>query len=168
MLVTNTGYKSRWLPCQPITSNVSYPLIDSRKLSTENCRWGPVQTPLHSCAEPNWIRSDFGATLAWQLIQTAYRVSILTFISCLGPIPYFSAIIYFLFVKDRSSCFCGPLFLPDSFEPLHLTFSCSSITFRKHCSQYASEVPAFQPLTVSSFSKTEQGIRNYSWHRKQV
>ena len=36
---------------------------------------GPVQTPLHSCAEPNWIRFDFGATLARQLIQTAYCVS---------------------------------------------------------------------------------------------
>ena len=71
--------------------------------------WGPVQTPLHSWAEPNWIRFDFGATLAWQPIQAAYRVSILTFISCaekgksLGPIPYFSAIIDFLFVEDCSS-----------------------------------------------------------------
>ena len=106
--------------------------------------------------------------MARQLIQTAYRVSILTFISCLGPIPYFSAIIYFLFVTDRSSCFCGALFLPDSFESLHLTFSCPSITFRKHCSQYASAVPVFLPLTVSPFSKTEQGIQKYSWHLKQV
>ena len=71
--------------------------------------WGPVQTPLRSWAEPNWIRFDFGATLAWQPIQAAYRVSILTFISCaekgksLGPIPYFSAIIDFLFVEDCSS-----------------------------------------------------------------
>ena len=60
----------------------------------------PVQTPLHSCAEPNWIRSDFRTTLAWHPIQTAaYRVSILSFISyaekeiSLGPIPFFSAII---------------------------------------------------------------------------
>ena len=74
--------------------------------------WGPVQTPLHSWAEPNWIRFDFGATLAWQPIQAAYRVSILTFISCtekgksLGPIPYFSAIIDFLFVEDCSSYLC--------------------------------------------------------------
>ena len=30
------------------------------------------------------------------------------------------------------------------------------------------EVPAFQPLTVSSFSNTEQGIQKYSWHLKQV
>ena len=34
-----------------------------------------------------------------------------------------------------------------------------SLTFRKHGSQYATEVPANQPLT-------EQGIQKYSWHRK--
>ena len=43
---------------------------------------GPVQTPLHSCAEPNWVWFDFGATLARHLIQTAHRVSNLIFISC--------------------------------------------------------------------------------------
>ena len=55
---------------------------------------GPVQTPLHSCAEPNWVWFNFGATLARHLIQTAHRVSNLIFISCrekekgLGPISY--------------------------------------------------------------------------------
>ena len=34
--------------------------------------WGPFQTPLHSCAEPNSIRFDFGVTLERRLIQTAY------------------------------------------------------------------------------------------------
>ena len=33
---------------------------------------GPFQTPLHSCAEPNSIRLDFGATLERRLIQTTY------------------------------------------------------------------------------------------------
>ena len=33
---------------------------------------GPFQTPLHSCAEPNSIRFDFGVTLERRLIQTAY------------------------------------------------------------------------------------------------
>ena len=33
---------------------------------------GPFQTPLHSCAEPNSIRFDFGVTLKRRLIQTAY------------------------------------------------------------------------------------------------
>ena len=33
---------------------------------------GPFQTPLHSCAEPNSIRIDFGAILERRLIQTAY------------------------------------------------------------------------------------------------
>ena len=41
---------------------------------------GPVQTPLHSCAEPNWMRFDFGATLVRLLIQTAYCVSNLMWI----------------------------------------------------------------------------------------
>ena len=106
----------------------------------------------------------------WQPIQAVYRVSILTFISCaekgksLGPIPYFSAVIDFLFVQDLLASV--DLFLPDSFELLYSTFSaCSSTTSRKHGSQYATELPAFQPLTVSSFSKTEQGIQKYSWHR---
>ena len=36
------------------------------------CKLGPVQTPLHSCAEPNSIKYDFGATLERRLIQTAY------------------------------------------------------------------------------------------------
>jgi len=86
------------------------------KVRRLNRALGPVQTLLQSCAEPNWIRSDFGATLARQPIQTAYRVSILTFISCaekeksLGPIPYCSAVIDFLFVEDLSSCFCRPFF----------------------------------------------------------
>ena len=34
-----------------------------------------------------------------------------------------------------------------------------SVTFRKHGSEYATEVPATQPLT-------EQGIQKYSWRRK--
>ena len=33
---------------------------------------GPFQTALHSCAEPNSVRFDLGATLERQLIQTAY------------------------------------------------------------------------------------------------
>ena len=33
---------------------------------------GPIQTPLHSCAEPNSIKYDFGATLERRLIHTAY------------------------------------------------------------------------------------------------
>ena len=55
---------------------------------------GPVQTTLHSCAEPNWIRFDFGATLARQLIQTAYCVSNLMWIlntdkaKGLGPMQF--------------------------------------------------------------------------------
>ena len=65
---------------------------------------GLVQTPLHSCAEPN------GATLARHLIQTTHRVSKLIFISCrekekgLGPISYLRAIIQLLkmvAVKER-------------------------------------------------------------------
>ena len=65
-------------------------------------------------------------------------------------------------------CFCRYLYLQDSFESLHSTFSCSSITSRKHGSQYATQLPAFQPLTVSSFSKTKQDIQKYFLHRKQV
>ena len=33
---------------------------------------GPVQTPLHSCDEPNLIKFDFRATLERRLVQTAY------------------------------------------------------------------------------------------------
>ena len=36
------------------------------------CHWDPFQTPLHSCAEPNSIRFDFGVTFERRLIQTAY------------------------------------------------------------------------------------------------
>ena len=136
---------------------------------------GQVQTPLHSCAERNWIRSDIGAILARQQIQTEYRVSILTFIPCtkkekgLGPVSYFPALHnWFPLCRRPFFCFCGSLFLQDSFESLHSTFSCSSITSRKHGSQYATQLPTFQPLTVSSFSKTKQDIQKYSLHRKQV
>ena len=80
-------------------------------------------------------------------------MSILTFISCaekgrsLGPIPYFSAVIDFLLVEDLLASV--DLFLPDSFELLYSTFSaCSSTTSRKHGSQYATELPAFQPLIL--------------------
>ena len=37
--------------------------------------WGRIQTPLQSCAEDNWVKSDFRATLARHLIQTAQCVS---------------------------------------------------------------------------------------------
>lgn len=77
-----------------------------------------------------------------------------------------SSLMDFLFLEDRSSCFARSRSLRDSSESyLPATFSLSSITSRK---QYATEVPAFQPLTVSSFSNTEQGIQKYSWHLKQV
>ena len=80
-----------------------------------------------------------------------------------------SSLMDFLFLEDRSSCFARSRSLRDSSESyLPATFSLSSITSRKHNSQYATEVPAFQPLTVSSFSNTEQGIQKYSWHLKQV
>ena len=80
-----------------------------------------------------------------------------------------SSLTDFLFLEDRSSCFARSRSLRDSSESyLPATFSLSSITSRKHGSQYATEVPAFQPLTVSSFSNTEQGIQKYSWHLKQV
>ena len=51
--------------------------------------------------------------------MAAYRVSIITFISRkekekgLGPIPYFGAIIDFLFVENHYSYFCTYLFLPE-------------------------------------------------------
>ena len=35
---------------------------------------GPVQTPFHSCAEPNTFKFDFGATLERRLIQMAYLI----------------------------------------------------------------------------------------------
>ena len=99
-----------------ITTNpfIRLPPYYDHILSTQT--WKSLRPGSDSCAEPNWIRSDFGATLARQPIQTAYRVLILTFISwaekekSLGPIPYFSAVIDFLFVEDLSSCFCRPFF----------------------------------------------------------
>ena len=73
------------------------------------------------------------------------------------------------FLEDCSSCFARSQSLWDSSESyLPATFSLSSITFQKHGSQCATEVPAFQPLTVSSFSNTEQEIQKYSWHFQQV
>ena len=80
-----------------------------------------------------------------------------------------SSLMDFLFLEDRSSCFARSQSLRDSSESyLPVTFSLSFITSRKHGSQYATEVPAFQRLTVSSFSNTKQGIQKYSWHLKQV
>ena len=80
-----------------------------------------------------------------------------------------SSLMDFLFLEDRSSCFARSPSLRDSSESyLPVTFSLSFITSRKHGSQYTTEVPAFQPLTVSSFSNTEQGIQKYSWHLKRV
>ena len=82
-----------------------------------------------------------------------------------------SSLMDFLFLEDCSSCFARSRSrsLWDSSESyLAVTFSLSSITSQKHGSQCATEVPTFQPLTVSSFSNTEQGIQKYSWHLKQV
>ena len=42
------------------------------------------------------------------------------------------------------------------------------MTFLKHGSQYATELPAFQPMTVSPFLEMEQGMQKYSLHFKQV
>ena len=105
--------------------------------------------------------------MARQLIQTAYCLSILTFISRmekekgLGSVPYFHAIIDFHFVEHHSSCFCRCLFLPNSFESLHSIFSCSSITSRKHGSQYATELPAFQPLDSLTFHHSRRQNKGY-------
>ena len=136
------------------------------RLSRSKLKWaflrpGSEAAPLIMWRQPNWIRSDFGATLVRQLIQTAYHP---TFISCmeqkkgLDSIPSFNAIIDFHFVEHHSSCFCRSLFLPNSFESLHSTFSCSSITSRKHGSQYATELPASQPLKVWTFVILEDRI----------
>ena len=73
-----------------------------------------------------------------------------------------------LLLEDHSSCLSRSGSSRDSFESLPATISLSSITSRKHGSQYATELPAFQPLTVSLFSKTEQGMQKYSRHLKQV
>ena len=101
------------------------------------------------------IWSYSGATLALQLIQTAYRVSILTLISCtekeesMGPMPYFGAI------TDNFS----QIVIHLSHYIRHFHALSLSVTFRKHGSQYPTEIPAIQPLT-------EQGIQKYSCHRK--
>ena len=42
------------------------------------------------------------------------------------------------------------------------------MTFLKHGAQYSTELPAFQPVTVSSFLEMEQGMQKYSLHFKQV
>ena len=48
-------------------------LFGGKQIILHSCRsLGPFQTPLHSCAEPNSVRFDIGATLERQLIQTAY------------------------------------------------------------------------------------------------
>ena len=122
----------------------------------------------------NYVQNliELGPTLErrWRgnsFIQTAYCVSILTFISRmekekgLGSVPYFHAIIDFHFVEHHSSCFCRSLFLPNSFESLHSIFSCSSITSRKHGSQYATELPAFQPLDSLTFHHSRRQNKGY-------
>ena len=97
----------------------------------------------------------------------SYGVSILTFISCmekekgLCSIPYFHAIIDLHFVEHHSSCFCRSLFLQNSFGSLHSIFSCSSITSRKHGSQYATELPAFQPLDSLTFHHSRRQNKGY-------
>ena len=48
------------------------PLCNALVLVCFSAILGPFQTPLHSCAEPNSIRFDFGVTLERRLIQTAY------------------------------------------------------------------------------------------------
>ena len=48
------------------------------------------------------------------------------------------------------------------------SFISLSIFSRKHGSQYGTELPPFQPATVSSFSNTEHRIQKYSWHLRQV
>ena len=98
------------------------------------------------------IMSYFGAL---QLIQTAYRVSILTLISCTekeegqSPMPHFGAII------DNFSQLA--IHLNHYIRHFRVQFHC--LTFRKHGSQCATELPPTQHLK-------EQGIQKYSWHRK--
>ena len=54
------------------------------------------------------------------------------------------------------------------FRGIISVFSLSSIISLKQGSQYATELPASQPLTVSSFSKTEQGMQKCSMPLKEV
>ena len=79
-----------------------------------------------------------------------------------------SSFIDFLFVESHS-CFSGTQSSWDSLESLPAMASLlSSRTSLKHGAECATELPIFQPLTVSSFLKTEQGIQKYSLHLKRV
>lgn len=66
-----------------------------------------------------------------------------------------SSLMDFLLLRDCSYCLLRSWSSWDSLESLPATFLLSSITSWKHGSQYATELPAFQPLTVSSFWNTE-------------
>ena len=98
--------------------------------------------------------SDIGAATDSVRRCTACR-SILTLISCTeneegqSTIPYFCAII-----ENFSQIVVHLNHYIRHFRALSL-----SVTFRKHSSQYATELPTIQPLT-------EQGIQKYSWHHK--
>ena len=46
----------------------------ANRLTCLNAALGLLQTPLHSCAEPNSFKFDYGATLEGRLIQTAYSL----------------------------------------------------------------------------------------------
>ena len=86
--------------------------------------------------------------MAWRLIQMAYLVSMPTFISCME--------------KEKGMGLLTSVdlyFLPVSFESLRSTFSCFSMdNFSETWLTMIMNCP-LQPLTVSSCSKTEQGIQ---------
>ena len=89
----------------------------------------------------------------------------------LGSIPYFHAIIDLHFVEHHSPCFCRiSIFAKfiwiitfDLFLLLH-NFSETLLTI---C-DWTACFPAAWQFDLSSFSKTEQGIQKYPWHREQV
>ena len=79
-------------------------------------------------------------------------------------IHYVDPNLYFMYgerERPGSSYFCRSLFLPVSFESLRSTFSCSSMdNFSETWLTIIMQLNCpLQPLTVSSSSKTEQGIQ---------
>ena len=69
----------QWATFQHFTSTIGIALLGSPpcrmiwiKGKINSSGLGLIQTPLHSCAEPNSFKFDSGATWEWRLIQTAY------------------------------------------------------------------------------------------------
>ena len=142
------------LQLQPLHFLLCHHLLSRRRHLQQILLWCQPHCQLFSCTSPPQKKKNKVWVLPIQLHDYEYKTSVTT-----TKVTNYT----YLFA---SRCFfggCSPL--PLDVAPSSIS---RSIFLWKHGSQYATNTPAFQSATSSSFSMMEHGVQKYSLHVKQM